>query len=60
MRWSWMYLLTRRALQLVVLRAHGDAAKDIELLVLRHGAPRGAMNRVEVKGLRRQAVAAVW
>ncbi len=36
MRWSWMYLLTRRALQLVVLRACGDTAKDIELLVLRH------------------------
>jgi putative transposase len=31
-----MYLLTRRALQLVVLRARGDTAKDVELLVLRH------------------------
>jgi putative transposase len=36
MRWSWLYLLTRRALQLVVLRARGDTAKDVELLVLRH------------------------
>jgi hypothetical protein len=30
-----MYLLTRRALQLVVVRARGDTAKDVELLVLR-------------------------
>jgi putative transposase len=31
-----MYRLTRRALQLVVLRARGETGKDIELLVLRH------------------------
>jgi putative transposase len=31
-----MYLLTWRALQLVVVRARGDTAKDVELLVLRH------------------------
>ena len=34
MFWSLMYTLTRRAVDLMVLR--GDAAKDVELLVLRH------------------------
>jgi len=36
MRWSVIYTLTRRALELVTFRVHGEAAKDIELLVLRH------------------------
>jgi putative transposase len=31
-----MYTLTRRGLQLLMLRLRGDAAKDVELLVLRH------------------------
>jgi transposase InsO family protein len=31
-----MYTLTRRAVDLMVLRLRGDAAKDVELLVLRH------------------------
>jgi putative transposase len=31
-----MYTLTRRAVELMVLRVRADAAKDIELLVLRH------------------------
>jgi putative transposase len=35
-RWSWIYALTRRTLELVVFRLRGDRAKDIELLVLRH------------------------
>jgi putative transposase len=35
-RWSWIYALTRRTLELVVFRLRGDKAKDIELLVLRH------------------------
>ncbi|MEU5057434.1 MULTISPECIES: hypothetical protein [unclassified Streptomyces] len=36
MRWSWIYLLARRSLELAGLRLLGSAAKDIELLVLRH------------------------
>lgn len=36
MRWSWIYLLTRRSLELTGLRLLGSAAKDVELLVLRH------------------------
>ena len=36
MRWSWIYLLTRRSLELAGLRLLGSAAKDVELLVLRH------------------------
>lgn len=35
MRWSWIYALTRRTLELV-FRLRGDKAKDVELLVLRH------------------------
>jgi hypothetical protein len=36
MVWSLMYTLTRRAVGLMVLHLRGDAAKDVELLVLRH------------------------
>lgn len=39
MRWSWIYLLTRRSLELAGLRLLGNAAKDVELLVLRHQLP---------------------
>ena len=35
-RWALIYVLTRRALELVTFRIRGTAAKDIELLVLRH------------------------
>jgi putative transposase len=34
--WSLMYTLTRRGVDVMVLRLRGDAAKDVELLVLRH------------------------
>jgi putative transposase len=34
--WSLLYALTRRSLDLMLLRLWGDAAKDVELLVLRH------------------------
>jgi putative transposase len=34
--WWLMYGLTRRAVDLMVLRLRGDAAKNVELLVLRH------------------------
>jgi putative transposase len=36
MVWSLMYAVTRRALGLMVPGVRGAAAKDIELLVLRH------------------------
>lgn len=34
--WSLLYGLTRNALGVMLLRIRGDAAKDIEILVLRH------------------------
>jgi putative transposase len=36
MVWALMYALTRRVLGLMVLGVRGEAAKDVELLVLRH------------------------
>lgn len=36
MRWSWIYLVARRALELAGRRILGSAAKDVEHLVLRH------------------------
>src|SRR5215204_4919045 len=44
MIWSMLYVLTRRALGVMLLGVRGDTAKDVELLVLRH----------EVAVLRRQ------
>jgi putative transposase len=41
---SLVYLLARRLLELLVLRARSEASKDVEILVLRH----------EVSVLRRQ------
>src|SRR5918999_993515 len=36
MLWSLLYSLTRNTLGVLVLRVRGDAAKDVEILVLRH------------------------
>jgi hypothetical protein len=36
MRWSWIYLLARSSLELAGLLLLSSAAKDVELLVLRH------------------------
>ncbi len=36
MVWSVLYALTRNVLGLMVLRARGDTAKEVELLVLHH------------------------
>jgi hypothetical protein len=35
--WSMVYAVTRAVFGLVVLGGRGEAAKDVELLVLRHG-----------------------
>jgi hypothetical protein len=40
MRWSLIYALTRRVLELLTFRVHGEAAMDLELLVLRHEVAR--------------------
>jgi hypothetical protein len=39
MFWLLMYTVTRRVVDLMVLRLRGDAAKDVELLVLRLCVP---------------------
>jgi hypothetical protein len=36
MMWSLLYGLTRSTLGVMLLRIRGDAAKDIEIMVLRH------------------------
>jgi hypothetical protein len=36
MVWSLLYSLTRNTLGVLLLRVRGDAAKDVELVVLRH------------------------
>jgi hypothetical protein len=36
MVWSLLYSLARNSLGVMLLRVRGDAAKDIEILVLRH------------------------
>jgi hypothetical protein len=55
---SLVYLLARQILQMLTQLARDDGAKDMEILVLRHRAPRGAMNRVGVKDRHRRPVAA--
>ena len=34
--WSLVYVVVRRLLELVVLIAHGERSKELEILVLRH------------------------
>ena len=36
MVWSFVYLVVRKLLALVVLRARSDRSKELEILVLRH------------------------
>jgi hypothetical protein len=55
---SFGYLILRQVLQLIVLVVRGERSKEVEILVLRHRAPRGAMNRVGVKDRHRRPVAA--
>jgi hypothetical protein len=53
-----LYLAFRRTTEWLALLARSSAVKDVEILILRHGAPRGAMNRVGVKDRHRRSVAA--
>ena len=52
------YLGITNAFALLRLLPGGDRDKDIEILSLRHRAPRGAMNRAGVKDRHRRLVAA--
>jgi hypothetical protein len=53
-----LYLAFRRTTEWLTPLPRSNATKDVEILVLRHGAPRGAMNRVGVKDRHRRPVAA--
>jgi hypothetical protein len=55
---SFGYLILRHVLQLIVQGMRGERANEVEILVLRHRAPRGAMNRVGVRDRHRRPVAA--
>jgi hypothetical protein len=52
------YLAVTNAFTLLRLLSMSDHAKDIEILALRHRAPRGAMNRVGVRDRHRRPVVA--
>jgi hypothetical protein len=52
------YLALTNTLAMLRLVPMGDRDKDVEILALRHRAPRGAMNRVGVKDRHRRLVAA--
>jgi hypothetical protein len=54
------YLGVTNAFALLRLLPMSDRDKDVEILALRHRAPRGAMNRVGVKDRHRRLVAAGW
>ena len=55
---SFGYVIVRLVLQLFTLAVRGERANEVEILVLRHRAPRGAMNRVGVRDRHRRPVAA--
>ena len=52
------YLAVTNAFAMLRLLPMSDRAKDVEILALRHRAPRGAMNRVGVRDRHRRPVAA--
>jgi hypothetical protein len=52
------YLILRQVLRLIILVVRGERANAVEVLVLRHRAPRGATNRVGVEDRHRRPVAA--
>jgi hypothetical protein len=47
--WSLLYLVLRRIFQLIVLLGHGERAKEIEILALRHQV---AVLRLQVNPVR--------
>lgn len=59
---SLVYLLARRLVELLVLRARTDASKDVELLVLRHELSllRRQGTRPRPRPVDRAALAALW